>query len=354
MSNIRRSGLDLTSISSRKFGSALVLVERILHASGRTKNRDESRSVIRESRVVRVHNENQMVTLVNNTTDKFDPEHESVLFDQIPVRMPRGPVFILLNKPRNVLSALKLDPTSMRKLDKDADLNWVSILQTLSEVPSPEISQFVTRTGSSEFEVDASKRPLFLVGRLDVDTQGLILFTNDGFLSSAMTQPVFKVCKEYIALIIGTRLPRFIDQFGVEHCVKLESGVVLGCGNIAQPKYVQVLSSKEARHQLGASYESFVNKLEFDLECYQFVKIGLTQGKYREVRRMIRKLGFYVSRLARLSLGAGIRDSELQIGHARFLSDTEVSRLYSQILPHALPTDVIYDFRTESWISPIE
>lgn len=149
-------------------------------------------------------------------------------------------------------------------------------------------------------------RRVFPVGRLDRDTGGLLLMTNDGWLAHRLMHPRYRVPKVYEAWIQG--------KPGRTHIERLIDGIVLDEGP-ARAEAVKVL-----KVQGGNS----------------LVRITLKEGKKREVRRMFRLLGHPVLELTRVAY-AGLTIAGLQEGRARPLQLKEVRGLYELVRSERLP-----------------
>jgi 23S rRNA pseudouridine2605 synthase len=133
---------------------------------------------------------------------------------------------------------------------------------------------------------------LFTVGRLDVDTEGLLLFTNDGRTANRLMHPRYGVLRVYEARVAGSLTP--------EALAALEAGVPLDDG-VARASGVRIL-----RHGAGRTS----------------LRLGLREGRKREVRRMLAELGHPVLRLRRVRFGP-IRLGRLPKGACRELTDAE-------------------------------
>lgn len=139
---------------------------------------------------------------------------------------------------------------------------------------------------------------VYPVGRLDADSEGLLILTNDGDLTHHLTHPRFGVTKTYLALVSGRLQPRQAKQ--------LEAGVTLDDGPAA---------ARAARIvDVG--------------DRGTLLEVVMTEGRNREVRRMVAALGHDVLRLVRTAIG-DLRDRDLQPGAWRHLSPPEVRRLYA-------------------------
>ena len=150
--------------------------------------------------------------------------------------------------------------------------------------------------------MDLVKSPnrLFPVGRLDKDTTGVLLLTNDGNLAYQLTHPKYQVEKVYRVQIMG-----FLSNNDIE---QIKSGVMIGSDETGQG---EVLSQNK------------VSKSVTEIE------LVLTQGKKREVRRILSSLGYKVIALQRISFG-GITTDGLNLGHWRRLSEEEALSLRTE------------------------
>ncbi len=137
---------------------------------------------------------------------------------------------------------------------------------------------------------------LFPIGRLDADTTGLILITNDGDLTYKLTHPKFGVEKRYIAQLKGE-----IDEKAIE---TLRSGVELEDG-ITAPCKVRLLGSKSGE---------------------SLIEIIIHEGRNRQIRRMAEAVGFPVITLTRTKI-ANLEDKKLKPGSYRELTLSEIQGL---------------------------
>ena len=137
---------------------------------------------------------------------------------------------------------------------------------------------------------------LYYVGRLDRDTEGLLLMTNDGDLAQALTHPSREVPKVYVADVAG----RFGDR---------EAEMILR-GLMDEGEYLHAKAVRIRR----------------DFGDHRLLEVVLTEGKKREVRRLCRAVGLRVLRLARVEM-AGIRLGNLPSGQWRDLTEQELQHL---------------------------
>ncbi len=140
-------------------------------------------------------------------------------------------------------------------------------------------------------------RWLFPVGRLDKDTSGLLLLTNDTEFADFVTSPESRVTKTYLVKTSGL--------LGDEVVAKLSAGVEMKRGDRAEP-----VSVRRVEHR----------------GKYTWLEVVLTEGKNREVRRMIEAVGFKVLKLVRTHIGP-LTLAGLEVGKWRELTSAEVSRL---------------------------
>lgn len=180
------------------------------------------------------------------------------------VGTPEEKVYILLNKPRGYTST-RSDPHA-----KQTVLDLVR--------------------GVDEF--------LFPVGRLDVDTSGLIILTNDGELANLLTHPSHEIEKTYVAIVRGYLTARSLSR--------LEQGVELDDG-LTAPARARLISWSRKDNT-------------------STVEITIHEGKKRQVRRMLQALGHRVAKLTRVRLGT-LDLGGLGEGEHRKLTSMEVARL---------------------------
>lgn len=144
---------------------------------------------------------------------------------------------------------------------------------------------------------DKQRKDLFPVGRLDKDTEGLLLITNDGQMAHALLSPKKHVDKTYYAEIDG--------DFNMEMKEKLETGVSLG-DFVTMPAVIKILETGQE-----------LSKIE----------ITIREGKFHQVKRMFEAVGRNVTYLKRLSMGPLMLDETLLPGDYRVLTEDELNEL---------------------------
>ena len=140
---------------------------------------------------------------------------------------------------------------------------------------------------------------VFPVGRLDLDSEGLLLLTNDGDLANRLTHPRYGVEKEYLAEVEGA--PKPADLRRLVQGVELEDGLA------------QAVSAKPAGEAADRAA----------------IRIVMAEGRKREIRRMLASVGLPVRRLVRVRIGS-VRLGRLAPGAVRPLEPREVGELYRE------------------------
>ena len=199
--------------------------------------------------------------LVTELGVRVDPQDDDVRFDGSRVQ-PERPTYVLFNKPAGVVC------TNARHEQKKRVIDYL-----------PQV-----------------KGRLFTVGRLDLDSEGLILLTNDGSFALEMTHPRFGVPKLYSLLVRGR-----VEQVDID---KARGGVWLAEGPTT-----------------GMNV-----KVERTGKDRTFMKVTLREGKNREIRRVFAKLGFPVIELKRIRIG-DLTLHGLGVGEWRFLQRHEIEGL---------------------------
>lgn len=192
---------------------------------------------------------------------RVDPARDLIRVDGRRVVVDQSKVYLALNKPRGVVSTMS-DPEGRRCL--------------------------------AEFVRDRRER-LYHVGRLDTDTEGLILLVNDGEFAHRMTHPSYEVRKTYVAEVPGP-VPRHLDR-------RLSEGINLDDGMVKVDGF-RVIS------QVGRR---------------AMVEVTLHEGRKHIVRRLLAEVGHPVRRLVRTAIGP-VRLGDLRPGAVRDLTGEELDR----------------------------
>ena len=193
--------------------------------------------------------------------DTADPEQDEILLDGKPLPRGREPVYILLNKPRGYVTTLS------------------------DEQGRPNAAQLVADCGVR----------VYPVGRLDMDSEGLLLFTNDGAFANALMHPKHQVKKTYDVWVTG-----YVP--GAE--IRLARPIELDGYTIRKPE-VKLFKAEGNRARL---------------------RMTIHEGRNRQIRRMCQAAGMTVTRLRRIREGS-LSLGDLAPGAWRYLTREEVARL---------------------------
>lgn len=167
---------------------------------------------------------------------------------------------------------------------------------------------------------------LFPVGRLDKNTEGLLLLTDDGKLNRWLLEPENHVEKRYILWAVGKLLP--------EHKQMLETGLqVKGISEPLKPVKVTILTEKTLREVDAPIFENRISMVEETPEAPAFcAELTLTEGKRHQIKRMMEAVGCTVVSLKRVSFGCIMLEDSLPVGSFRPLAEEEITSLMPQHL----------------------
>jgi len=196
--------------------------------------------------------------------EKVDTESDTVSLDGQTVNYEKY-IYLMLNKPAGVVSATK-------------DLNDKTVIDLIKE---------------------KSRKDIFPVGRLDKDTEGLLILTNDGRLAHNLLSPKKEVDKVYYAKVMGKVTDKDAEDF--------LSGISIGEDEVCLPAKLEILTSGDISE----------------------VKLTIQEGKFHQVKRMFEAVGKKVIYLKRLSMGGLELDPELKPGDYRRLTKDEIELLKS-------------------------
>jgi 23S rRNA pseudouridine2605 synthase len=210
-------------------------------------------------------------TTVRELGTKADASHDDIRVDGRRVKLAERPRYLLLNKPRGYVTT-RSDPE-----------HRPTVLDLLGGV----------------------REYVYPVGRLDFDSEGLLLLTNDGDLAARLTHPRHGVPRIYQARVRGTPDTHDLDR--------LAKGVTFE-GVRTHAAAVRLLSPPG---RTAPRSETGVTAL---------LEVTLTEGRNRQVRRMCEAIGHPVMLLTRVAIGP-LRDPRLRLGHWRELTGREVEQL---------------------------
>ena len=203
-------------------------------------------------------------TVVINGKVQVNPNEDEIQFDGDKIVYEEF-VYVMMNKPKGVVSATE-----------------DNLHKTVLDLVDPIYA----------------KKGVFPVGRLDIDTHGLLLLTNDGELAHQLLSPKKHVTKIYRVRVEGVMT--------AEDAIAFEKGIVLADGTKCLPAKLEVL---------------LVEKEE------SIVHIHLNEGKFHQVKRMVQACGKKVVDLQRLTMGSLHLDTTLALGESRPLTQQERASL---------------------------
>jgi 16S rRNA pseudouridine516 synthase len=201
--------------------------------------------------------------VLKDAKQHVDPENQTVTLNGEVIEYKEF-IYLMMNKPPGVLSAT----------EDNVGETVIDLLEIEDQVYEP-----------------------FPVGRLDKDTEGLLLITNDGQLTHQLLSPKKHVPKTYFAVIDGEVTEEDIKAFA--------AGVTLDDGYLTKPGELKIMKSG----------------IRSDIELI------ITEGKFHQVKRMFQAVGKRVVYLQRLSMGPLQLDETLELGEYRELTDEEVELL---------------------------
>jgi 23S rRNA pseudouridine2605 synthase len=208
---------------------------------------------------------------------RIDPENAVVHVDGSRIVLGEDMVYLALNKPRGILCTMSDDHGR------------------------PCVGDLVVERGMTEENFEGgSRNRLFHVGRLDADTEGLLLLTNDGELGHRLTHPSYEVAKTYLAEVHG-QLPRDLGR-------RMRDGIELEDGPVSVSSF-KIIDSHAGR---------------------SLVEVVIHEGRKHVVRRLLDEVGFPVQRLVRTAVG-DVQLGSQRPGRFRPLNHAEVGSLYKSV-----------------------
>lgn len=206
---------------------------------------------------------------VTEQGSRIDPEHDSITVDGKLVEFTGKLVYILLNKPAGYVSTAN-DPQKR---------------PTVLDLLPPELRRL----------------RVYPVGRLDIDTSGLLLLTNDGDFALHLTHPRYSMDKHYRALIKGCPPEKELNT--------LRRGV-------------DIVEDKGGHHRTSPAQVNLYKRA--DGNCW--LSLTIHEGHKRQVRRMLTAIGFPVLELKRVGIGS-LELGDVAVGKWRYLTEAEVNEL---------------------------
>lgn len=208
---------------------------------------------------------------------KVNPYKDRIVVDGQPLKNKSERLYIMFHKPKNVITTMT-DP--------------------------------LDRTTVNDYMASVPER-VFPIGRLDWDSEGLLLLTNDGDFAQKIMHPKTEVTKTYLVKINGQ--PRQ-DKIN-----KLLTGVSIPEGGKVKAKFVEKISRSKDRGQKTS-------------DKFDWYKIVITEGKNHQVREMFKKIGFDVLKLQRVAIGR-LKLGNLERGDFVYLNEAAAERVFLADLP---------------------
>lgn len=209
---------------------------------------------------------------------KVNEHADNITVDGVPLRGKNQNLYIMFHKPKNVITSMS-DP-----------LGRTTVADYMTAVPGR----------------------VFPIGRLDWDSEGLLIMTNDGEFANKVMHPKTEVTKTYHVKLEGQPRPDQIE--------KLYKGVSIPGGGKVKAKLVEKIKMAKSRDQKTS-------------DKHDWYKIIITEGKNHQVREMFKKIGFDVMKLQRVAIGK-LKLGQLERGELVYLSDAAVDRIFIQDLPN--------------------
>ena len=226
-------------------------------------SRTEVKSLLKAGRVtVNGKKEKSAKLQINEERDEIRFDGQVLEYEEF--------VYYMMNKPQGVISATE-------------DSIHRTVLDLLTDI--------------------ARTKEVFPVGRLDIDTHGLLLLTNDGQLAHALLSPKRHVHKTYLAQVEGIMTQEDVETFA--------KGIPLK-DFICQPAKLEIMSVDPEKNQ-------------------SLVRVTIAEGKFHQVKRMVSYCGKEVVDLQRLTMGTLILDENLKRGEWRRLTKEELETLLASI-----------------------
>lgn len=209
---------------------------------------------------------------------KVNPLADNIVVDGVPLRGKNQNLYIMFHKPKNVITSMT-DP-----------LGRTTVADYMTSVPGR----------------------VFPIGRLDWDSEGLLIMTNDGEFANKVMHPKTEVTKTYHVKLEGQPRPDQIE--------KLYKGVSIPGGGKVKAKLVEKIKMAKSREQKTS-------------DKHDWYKIIITEGKNHQVREMFKKIGYDVMKLQRVAIGK-LKLGQLERGEFVYLNDAAVDRIFIQDLPN--------------------
>ncbi len=238
-------------------------IDQLLRKSGLVKTRSEAHALIKSGRL-KVDGK-----IITNVSYQTRPSTHIITVDDEPLNIIEDKLYFVLNKPKGV---------------------------SCQQGEHPNVIDLI------KLDNEKLKNSLFAVGRLDIDTTGLIIITNDGSIVHKIIDPKNKICKTYIA-----EVDKEISNEGME---KIRKGI-------------HIMLDKKKYHCMPAE----IKKLK-DLTY----KIKIKEGKKRQVRKMLEAVGVKTLKLKRVAIGNLLLSDEIKEGEYKKITKKDILNIFKNKL----------------------
>lgn len=207
---------------------------------------------------------------------KIDPSLDRIVVEGHPISFTQQKVYVMFHKPRHVMTTLS-DPEGR-----------TTVIDYFKKYP----------------------QRIFPIGRLDWESEGLLLLTNDGDFANSVMHPKKEVTKSYLVKVSGQPEKKDLD--------KLLNGVTIFCGKV-KASHIEKIKKPESSDK------------------YDWFKVVISEGKNRQIREMFARIGFDVLKLQRIAIGR-LKIGALPRGEWTELSKDQIKRVFVPDLPEkAIP-----------------
>lgn len=190
----------------------------------------------------------------------------------------------------------KVDSDNDEVIVFDESVSYSEFVYIMLNKPSGTVSATYDKYKVTVIDLvsEYQKQKVFPVGRLDIDTEGLLLITNDGMLCHELLSPSKHVDKKYYV--------EFDGEFKEEYYQAFENGITLEDGYVTLPGNIKLIGENKA-------------------------EVTIHEGKFHQVKRMFLALNMEVTYLKRISFGSLVLDESLKLGDYRLLTEKEIEDL---------------------------
>ncbi|HJA65844.1 MAG TPA: rRNA pseudouridine synthase [Candidatus Mediterraneibacter cottocaccae] len=206
----------------------------------------------------------------------------------------------------------KVDPDTDRVTFQGTEISYIRYEYYMLNKPAGVVSATEDSRDSTVVGLigERQRKDLFPVGRLDKDTEGLLLITNDGDLAHRLLSPKKHVDKVYFARVAGEVTEEDKEAFA--------RGVDIGDEKLTLPAELEILQVEKEAAEKGAASEGMF---------FSEIRLTIREGRFHQVKRMFQAVGKEVVYLKRIRMGSLVLDEDLKPGEYRKLTEEEIRAL---------------------------